>query len=86
VARSTCPKCDSNRFECTVSTPSGSNYSLMFVQCSACGAVVGVMDSSNIGAQNQKLKEGLQVIAKDVKQNQQVLEQVVSQVKQILQK
>jgi len=41
MARSTCPKCDSNRFEMAEAEPDGSRIKIMFIQCSSCGAVVG---------------------------------------------
>ena len=48
MARSSCPKCDSNRFEMKEYDPSGSYYKIMFIQCSSCGAVVGNTDYYNI--------------------------------------
>lgn len=50
MARSTCPKCDNTRFEVKVVTPNGSNFKLQFVQCSVCGAVVGVLERLNLGS------------------------------------
>ena len=49
MAVSSCPKCGGNRFEVKEAEPTGSAYVLAFVQCSACGTVVGVMDYANIG-------------------------------------
>lgn len=49
MAHSTCPKCDSTQFEMKENTPRNSNFKLMFIQCSGCGCVVGVMDYYNIG-------------------------------------
>jgi len=44
MARSACPKCGKFSFEMVENTPEHSNYKLRFVQCKACGAVVGVLD------------------------------------------
>ncbi len=58
---STCPKCNNHTFTIQENTPAGSNFKLMFVQCSSCGAVVGVIDCFNIGnlilQQNKALKK-----------------------------
>ena len=49
MAFSTCVKCGNSTFEVAENSPRGSNFKLMFVQCSACGGVVGVMDYYNVG-------------------------------------
>ena len=49
MAMSTCVKCGNSSFEVKENSPSKSNYKLMFIQCSSCGGVVGVMDYFNIG-------------------------------------
>jgi hypothetical protein len=43
MATSTCPKCPSKEFEKKEHELSGSDFKVNFVQCAACGAVVGVM-------------------------------------------
>jgi hypothetical protein len=49
MAMSKCPKCDSHLFEMKQAPRiSGSNFKLNFIQCSSCGAVVGVVDYFNI--------------------------------------
>jgi len=50
MAFSSCPKCGNTFFEVDIKEPSGSNFKLLFVQCSSCGSVVGTMDYYNIGA------------------------------------
>jgi len=42
-------------------SPSKSNYKVMFIQCSKCGSVVGVMDYYNIGTLISKLADKLGV-------------------------
>jgi predicted nucleic-acid-binding Zn-ribbon protein len=49
MALSTCVKCGGSSFEISHVSPTGSNFKLMFIQCSSCGGVVGVMDFYNIG-------------------------------------
>lgn len=49
MARSSCPKCGNGHFEMVENSPKGSDFKLTFIQCSSCGAVVGVMDYYNIG-------------------------------------
>lgn len=57
MAWSTCPKCDNHSFELVEDTPIGSAFKLMFVQCTSCGAVVGVMDYYNIGQRMNELEK-----------------------------
>jgi hypothetical protein len=40
---STCVKCGKSSFEVVVDEPSGSQYKLVYVQCSFCGGVAGVL-------------------------------------------
>lgn len=61
MAQSTCIKCGSTRFETKEVTPSDSNFILMFIQCSSCGGVVGVMDLFNIGNLIHELANNLGV-------------------------
>ncbi len=49
MAASTCPRCWGTSFEMVQHTPRNSGFTLMFVQCAHCGAVVGTMDIYNIG-------------------------------------
>lgn len=51
MATPTCPKpnCSSTSFEHATVTPKGSRYKFSFICCASCGAVVGVLDSENIG-------------------------------------
>lgn len=57
MAFSKCAKCEHGYFEIKENVPSGSNYKLMFVQCSKCGSVVGVLDYYNIGNLVNELKK-----------------------------
>ena len=64
MAMSSCPKCGNHLFEVQTTTPSQSNYKLLYVQCSSCGAVIGVMDYYNIGARIDKQDAALKKIAR----------------------
>ena len=64
MALPSCPKCNNHLFEIHQAEPSGSAYKLMFVQCSSCGAVAGVLDFFNIGAKLSKQDEALKKIAR----------------------
>lgn len=44
MAASTCPKCKSMSFEVKPNRPDHCTRNLIFVQCTACGAVVGVVE------------------------------------------
>jgi hypothetical protein len=40
-------------------TPTGSRYKFMFIQCSSCGAVVGVVDYYDIASLLKKIADKL---------------------------
>jgi len=61
MALSTCVKCGHHVFEVSEVEPNGSNFKLMFVQCSSCGGVVGVTDYYNTYATLEKLADRLGV-------------------------
>lgn len=61
MAMSTCVKCGNHTFEVKEAEPVNSKFKLMFVQCSGCGGVVGVMDYFNIGYFVKKIAEKLGV-------------------------
>ncbi|MEN2393236.1 hypothetical protein [Pseudomonas halotolerans] len=50
MATSKCIKCDSTSFEMKEAKITGSNFRMMFIQCSRCGGVVGVTEFMNAGA------------------------------------
>jgi|GEM_PF-541405 RNase P subunit RPR2 len=77
---STCSKCGNCLFEVTEQKPNNSNYKLLFVQCSSCGSVVGVMDYYNIGARTFELEKKLDKIIK----NQEYLIDSITQIEKIL--
>lgn len=70
MALSKCPKCNGGFFELKVVEPRGSRYKQNFIQCTACGAPVGVVGFYDTGAQ---LKEQEEEIAKLQKQVAQVM-------------
>jgi hypothetical protein len=55
MAVSTCMKCAGHSFELALITPIGESRKLTMVQCSACGAPVGVLDPAT-GLQIEALK------------------------------
>jgi hypothetical protein len=66
MAVSTCMKCAGHSFELALLTPMGESKKLTIVQCSACGAPVGVLDPVT-GPQIEALKN--QVAAIDERLN-----------------
>ena len=54
---SKCPshECGGTTFELKENTPRTSRFKYMFVQCSSCGTVVGVLDYFNIGNVLEKI-------------------------------
>lgn len=63
---SKCPKCNNTFFELEENSPSGSNYKLLFVQCSSCGSVLGVMDFFNIGTKISIVEEMIEKLDKKI--------------------
>ena len=59
MAFSSCPKCESTRFEMKEMSPTGSKFKVQAVQCSSCGAVVGILDYYNIPALLTKIAKKL---------------------------
>ena len=60
MAKSSCPKCSNKTFEMKENDHvQGSKYTLMFIQCSGCGAVVGITDNCNIVLILKKISEKL---------------------------
>ncbi|KQN68085.1 hypothetical protein ASE99_01605 [Serratia sp. Leaf51] len=42
MAITTCPKCPNTSFEIKETSIKGANFRMYFIQCSACGAAIGV--------------------------------------------
>jgi hypothetical protein len=61
MALSTCVKCGGTFFEVVQVEPQGSAFKMLFVQCSACGGVVGVQEFFNVGDLVHTLAERLGV-------------------------
>ena len=55
MAQSKCSKCDSIKFEAIPAKPEHLTFPLTFVQCAQCGAVFGVLESSNINDRLDKM-------------------------------
>ena len=66
MALTKCPSCEGRMFECVENkNVSGSNFVVMFIQCSKCGAAVGAMDyipTNTILAEVQKIQKHLGMI------------------------
>lgn len=61
MAISSCIKCGGSSFELKEHEPRWSQYAVHFVQCSACGGVVGVLEYTNTEYLIRKLAEKLRV-------------------------
>jgi hypothetical protein len=48
MATSKCGACGKTHFELVPATPNGCRYQVNFVQCSACGVVIGVTGHSDV--------------------------------------
>jgi len=61
MATSRCPKCGYTQFELKEANIRGSVYRMYFVQCTLCGAVVGLAPFQNTAALLQQLADKLGV-------------------------
>jgi hypothetical protein len=61
MAISTCLKCAGHSFELALYTPLGASHKLTIVQCSGCGAPIGVLDPA-MGPQIDALKNQIAAI------------------------
>ena len=61
MAISKCPKYDCTRFELKEANISGSAFQQCFIQCDSCGAVVGVIPSTNTEFLIRRLAERLRI-------------------------
>jgi len=59
--KSKCPRCSNNEFEAVKETPVNSNYELIFVRCTSCKIVVGVIDYYNVGTLVNELATRLNI-------------------------
>ncbi|APB77399.1 K(+)-transporting ATPase subunit C [Paenibacillus polymyxa] len=56
MALSKCVSCGGTFFELKETSPTGSRFKFHFIQCSACGGVVGVVDHTHNGAEHTEIK------------------------------
>lgn len=59
--KSKCPSCSNTDFEAVNETPLNSEFELIFVRCTVCRSVVGVLDYYNMGTLLKKLARKLNV-------------------------
>lgn len=62
MAQSKCVACGHDGFEMKEVLPSGAPFKFKFVQCAACGVVVGVTGFLNADEQFQRLKTGMSCV------------------------
>ena len=61
MAISRCSNCECTRLELKEANISGSAYRMYFVQCSSCGAVVGIVPFMNTAALIQQLADKMNI-------------------------
>lgn len=62
MAMSSCPKCDGHSFEAVDQVPHNSTVKVIFIQCQACGTVVGVKDWLQQEETIRQIKAGVKAI------------------------
>lgn len=75
MAQSSCIKCGNLQFEVVQANDlKGMTRDVLFVQCTNCGSVVGVLDNLNVSVKAERMKNDLRTLAEKlvdrVKDNQ----------------
>jgi len=63
-------------FKVVEKEPVGSNFKVMFVQCSSCGVPIGVLDYYNLGSLLQEQKKLIEALASRVSNVEHSLNQI----------
>lgn len=67
MAQSRCVKCGGIKFEVVhANNLDGTTRAVLFVQCTDCGAVVGVLDFLNVSVKAERIKNDLRIMAEKV--------------------
>ena len=67
MAMSKCGSCGNHSFEIREAEPAGAQYKQIFVQCTACGVPVGVVDYINAGPLIETLRSQVSQIQTQMK-------------------
>ncbi len=73
---SKCPHCGGGYFKVIEQEPSGSNYKLSFIQCSACNAPFGVTDFYNLGALLKQQEKAVAALSHKVEGIEHMVRQI----------
>lgn len=67
MVQSRCVKCGNSQFEVVhANNLEGTTRALLFVQCSNCGSVVGVLDFLNLSVQAGRVKNDLKTMVERI--------------------
>lgn len=67
MAESRCIKCGKSHFEVVhANNLEGTTRAVLFVQCTNCGSVVGVLDFLNVSVKAERMKNDLRTLAEKV--------------------
>lgn len=67
MAQSCCMKCGGSKFEVVhANNLEGTTRAVLFVQCTDCGSVVGVLDFLNFSVKAERVKNDLKIMAEKV--------------------
>lgn len=67
MAESSCIKCGNKQFEVVhANNLEGTTRAVLFVQCTECGSVVGVLDFLNVSVKAERIKNDLRTLAERV--------------------
>ena len=63
MAQSQCIKCGCRKFEVVhANNLEGTTRAVLFVQCTDCGSVVGVLDFLNVSVQAERVKNDMRIM------------------------
>lgn len=63
MAQSRCLKCGGNKFEVVhANNLEGTTRAVLFVQCTECGSVVGVLDFLNVSVKAERVKNDIRIM------------------------
>jgi hypothetical protein len=57
MAVSICGRCENKTFELVTKEPKGSAIKINFIQCAACGSVLGMVDFFNVGTEVMRISK-----------------------------
>ena len=81
MAMSSCVKCGSHTFEIKAAEPKNATYKQIFIQCSSCGGVAGVVGYYDAGAILKEQQQEIADLKKTIRRIDQYVQQIASRMR-----